>query len=64
MDSFTQVLVGTDPNVTSFLADLATVSHKHQLGLTGEITVFIMEKDEFGLAYAIDSQSNLKFTSA
>lgn len=63
MEPSSKALEDSGCGVKSFLADLTTISHKHQLGLTGEITVFIMEKDEFGLAYAMDNQSKLQIMS-
>lgn len=46
-----------------FVNELAALSHKYGIVISGQPVLFIMEKDDFGLAYEIDDDSNLKLTS-
>ena len=43
--------------VAHFLRDLSDLSRRHGLALTGDITLFVMEPDDFGLSYQADAES-------
>lgn len=43
----------------AFLQELTDLSHKYGIGITGSPTLFIVERDDFALAYGCDDESNL-----
>lgn len=42
-----------------FLHELAALSHKYGVGIAGSPTLFMLERDDYALAYACDDESNL-----
>ena len=49
----------TEAQVQNFLHELATLSHKHGVGIAGSPTLFLLERDDYALAYACDDESKL-----
>ncbi len=47
--------------VRYYLSDLADISKKHGIGLTGKATLFLMEQDDYSRVYRIDETSRLFF---
>ncbi|MBZ9871876.1 hypothetical protein LB542_13540 [Mesorhizobium sp. BR1-1-9] len=46
-----------------FVDDLTALSHKHGIAIAGQPVLFVMEKDDYGLAYYMNSDGNLTLTS-
>jgi hypothetical protein len=43
----------------AFMNELSELSQKHGIGLAGEITLFVMDRDEDGLQYHCDKESRV-----
>ncbi len=49
-------------DVALFERELTELSRKHRVGITGSMTLFVMEPDDFERRYSSDDQSRLQFT--
>ena len=52
--------VGVD--VAAFERELTELSRKHQIGITGSMTLFVMEPDDFERRYSSNKESQLSFS--
>lgn len=48
-------------DVAAFERELTELSRKHRVGITGSMTLFVMEPDDFERRYSSDEQSRLQF---
>lgn len=46
-----------------FVRELATLSHKHGIGIAGGPVLFVLERDDGNLAYDINEESGLTIAS-
>jgi hypothetical protein len=51
-------------DVTAFERELTEISRKYGIGLTGTMTLFIMESDDFERKYSSDAQSRWNLPKA
>jgi hypothetical protein len=49
-------------DIAAFERDLTELSRKHQIGITGSMTLFVMEPDDFERRYSSNKQSQLSFS--
>lgn len=49
----------SDIKTKAFLAELANLSRKHGLAISGDPVLFVMEPEDFHAAYTIDDESKL-----
>jgi len=49
------------PDTAAFLQEMTELSRRHSLGLTGSITLFVMEPDDFERTYTSDNESRVQF---
>ncbi len=43
----------------AFVRELTELSHKHRIGITGSPDLFLLDRDDFALAYDCDDKSKL-----
>lgn len=43
----------------AFVRELTDLSHKYGIGITGSPALFLLDRDDFALAYDCDDQSKL-----
>jgi hypothetical protein len=48
-------------DVAAFERELTELSRKHRIGITGSMTLFVVEPDDFERRYSSDEQSRLQF---
>lgn len=53
-----------DSQADAFARELAMLSRKHQIGITGRPVLFVMEEEDRMLAYEVDNESNLLISAA
>ena len=54
-------IMEADENFDLFLQSLTDLCRRHSFGLNGEITVYVMEKEDFSFEMNVDKNSRLLF---
>jgi hypothetical protein len=57
------VAVGGD-ELNAFVRDLSNLSRKHGIGIAGDSTLYVMERDDNSYNYSVDDRSRLILGSA
>jgi hypothetical protein len=49
-------------DLTGFLADLTSLSHRYGVGIADGATLFLLEREDFSRRFSADSESLLGYT--
>jgi hypothetical protein len=47
------------PNLAAFLVDLTDLTHKHQIAVSGQPVLIVLEREDYALQYECDAEGHL-----